>query len=132
MLESPQSATVVASAAHAYAPPAIQYATLEEMINFFQDPPDVDSLLNARRLGTVMGKNNERPRGRLVKEKSHGNGYLPLGPILSDTTESEDDSIVDEYKHRDPSTKAGSITMTYSSICPTRPNATMKTVPGFS
>lgn len=105
MPESPQSATVVASAAHAYAPSATQYATLEEMINFFQDPPDVDSLLNARRLGTVMGKNNERPRGRLVKEKRissklncHGNGYLPLGPILSDTTDSEDDSIVDEYK----------------------------------
>lgn len=59
MLKSPQSATVVANAAHAYAPSTIQYATLEEVINFFQDPLDVESLLNDYRMSSLMGKINE-------------------------------------------------------------------------
>ncbi|KAF9280151.1 hypothetical protein BGZ74_002664 [Mortierella antarctica] len=40
---------IVTNASHAYAPSAIQYATLEGVANFFQDPPDADSLIRRKR-----------------------------------------------------------------------------------
>ncbi|KAI9241276.1 MAG: hypothetical protein BYD32DRAFT_406373 [Podila humilis] len=58
---------------HAYAPSAIQYATLDKVVNFFQDPPHAESLMVRLRYGgrfsshdsDTAGDKESRHKGRL-------------------------------------------------------------------
>ncbi|KAF9310211.1 hypothetical protein BG003_008824 [Podila horticola] len=70
-----KSDIVATSAAHAYAPSAIKYATLDEVLSFFQDSSDAEFLKSRPRLGRW------------------------INPDESDTTDDEEETYIEEkYK----------------------------------
>ncbi|KAG0340275.1 hypothetical protein BG000_000282 [Podila horticola] len=83
---------IVTNASHAYAPSAIKYATLEGAVNFFQDPPDADSLIRPSMTKDTHNESDSESENdcRPMRNRTFRVKYLGLHFDLSNSNEWSD------------------------------------------
>lgn len=114
------SKLIVTNAAHAYAPSTLHYATLDDVLDFFQDPPDVDRLMHHSRAEGLFCKSNANLRLSIeLTCQSRGGTFtnIPLsdqllGSFFDDTTGDEGEGNSKD----EPITRGRTLNLEYDGI----------------